>query len=97
MKNEIDQSSFERIAQRIRWLRMDKGLSQIEFAESINVSKTTYNNWETAKQQLSIDGAKKINATYLTSLDFLYLGRSDTLPNHLLKSWLEYDKVNNSR
>ncbi|WP_156453365.1 helix-turn-helix transcriptional regulator [Polycladidibacter hongkongensis] len=83
-----DEFSHESVANRLIWLRKFLELNQKEFAHSIGVLPTQQNNWETAKQRLSLQGAIKINATYGTSLDFLFLGRVDTLPQNMRKAWI---------
>ena len=96
MKN-VEEDSFERIAERLEWLRNHYKMSQTQFAESIGASKTQYNNWKQARQRLSLDSALRINQSYGTSLDFLFLGRLETLPDHLRKSWVEKDLDSSSR
>ncbi|PHR61800.1 MAG: hypothetical protein COA43_01120 [Robiginitomaculum sp.] len=73
--------SAENVAKRLSQLRKYLKLNQKEFAKSIDVGYTQYNNWEKAKQRLSLEGGLKINAVYGTTLDFLFLNRRDTLPH----------------
>ena len=80
----------ENIARRLSWLRSYVGLSQTEFAASIGVAVTNYNNWEKGKQRLSLDGALKINSVYGTTLDFLYLDRRTSLSVEMSKSFSSF-------
>ncbi len=86
---ENDESSLEHIAERLEWLRKHYGLTQVEFADSLGFGKTQYNNWKSARQRLSLDGALKINTIYGTSLDFLFLGRLESLSDQMRKSWID--------
>ncbi|WP_108820379.1 helix-turn-helix transcriptional regulator [Pseudovibrio sp. Alg231-02] len=95
MKN-TDEFSHDNVANRLTWLRNFLGLNQKEFAKSIGVLPTQQNNWEAAKQRLSLQGALKINSIYGTSLDFLFLGRADTLPQNMRKAWVSRPLDKNS-
>lgn len=79
----------ENIAARLKWLRGYVGLTQSEFAESLGVTLTNYNNWERGRQRMSIDGALKVNQTYGTTLDFLYLGRREGLSSDMARDFVE--------
>lgn len=96
MTTYINEATFHRIAQRLKWLRNHHKLSQREFAASVGIQPTQYNNWETARQRLSLEGALRINQIYGTSLDFLFLNRADTLPAHLFNSWTSAERDKNS-
>tara|TARA_R100001086_G_scaffold231944_1_gene152913 strand:+ start:65 stop:334 length:270 start_codon:yes stop_codon:yes gene_type:complete len=78
--------SKENVAKRLKWLRETTGLTQSAFADSINVTPTVYNNWETGRQRLSLEGALSLNKVYGTTLDFLFLARRGDLPPELIKS-----------
>ncbi|WP_063305197.1 helix-turn-helix domain-containing protein [Pseudovibrio sp. W64] len=92
--NEI--TSPESIANRLVWLREYTGLKKQEFAASINASPSQLSNWESATNRLSLDGALQINARYGTSLDFLYLGRVETLPQNMRSAWASRSLDNTS-
>ncbi len=77
--------SKENVAKRLKWLRENTGLTQAAFAESIGVRPTQYNNWETGRQRLSLEGALSVNRVYGTTLDFLFLARRGDLPSDLIK------------
>lgn len=79
-------SSADNVAIRLRWVRNHFGLSQTQFAASVDAKIKQYNHWEKGRQRLSLDGALRINAVYGISLDFLFLGRSDALPISMLKN-----------
>jgi transcriptional regulator with XRE-family HTH domain len=94
--SQINESSPEIVAERLLWLRKHLELSQREFAQSLGILNTQLNNWEKGKQRLSLQGALKINSVYGTSLDFLFLGRADTLPHTLRIAWASRPRVSTS-
>ena len=62
---------------RIKELRTSHGLTQVEFAKQLAVSKQAVSNWENNNIQPSIDMLLKIADFFGVSTDFL-LGRSNT-------------------
>ncbi len=57
--------------ERIRELRVASGLSQVELADKLGVSKQSVSNWENDNIQPSIDMLLKISRTFNVSTDFL--------------------------
>ena len=64
---------------RIRELRLAKKLDQIEVAELLNVSHGYISRIESGKKGCSVDLMIQIFEIFGTSLDYLILGRSDTI------------------
>ncbi|SFN59822.1 Helix-turn-helix [Cohaesibacter marisflavi] len=96
MKN-TNPSSQENVGERLLWLiEIYLETTQTEFAKSIGEKKATINNWIKGPQRLSLQGALKINALYGTSLDFLFLGRVDTLPQKMATAWMSRPLESNS-
>ena len=62
--------------QRIRILRQARGLSQVELARILGVTKQSVSNWENDNIQPSIDMLKRIAQTFGVSADYL-LGMDD--------------------
>lgn len=62
--------------QRIRILRQARGLSQVELAKILGVTKQSVSNWENDNIQPSIDMLKRIAQTFAVSTDYL-LGMDD--------------------
>lgn len=62
--------------QRIRILRQARGLSQVELARILGVTKQSVSNWENDNIQPSIEMLKKIAQTFGVSADYL-LGLDD--------------------
>lgn len=80
------------IAKRLEWVRIHYGYaSKGAFAEAIGVSQSRYANWIT-KQQLSLDGAKRVARLHNVTLDFLFLGRIEGLSQALAGAWLQYSR-----
>ncbi len=57
-------------------LRSEKNLSQRELARIMNVSQGTYNNWENANTQPSIEQLITLANFFEVSVDYL-IGRTD--------------------
>lgn len=64
------------IGERIVKVRTEEGLSQVEFARQLNLSKQTVSNYETGARQPGLDIILKISEIFGISTDYL-LGRSD--------------------
>ncbi|MDI9461718.1 MAG: helix-turn-helix transcriptional regulator [Bacillota bacterium] len=56
---------------RLKQIRENSGLSQVDFSQEIGVSVATYNAYETGKQYPRIDVIKKICEKYDVSADWL--------------------------
>ena len=59
------------LGDRIKMVRESNGLSQVEFGESLNVSKQTVSNWENNNVQPSVDILRDMASKYNVSSDFL--------------------------
>ena len=57
---------------RIKSLRKYKKWSQQLFAEKFNVDQTAVSNWETGKNNVDIDTAKKIALEFNVPLEYIY-------------------------
>lgn len=55
----------------LKELRNDAGLKQSDLAVTFNVSKTTICQWETSKQEPSLEDVVKIAKFFNVSADFL--------------------------
>lgn len=63
---------------KLKELRIDAGLKQSELATVFNVSKTTICQWETSKQEPSLEDIVKISIFFNVSTDYL-LGLNDDI------------------
>ncbi len=61
---------------RLLELRTEKGLSQRNIAKELHISQGTYNNWENAKTQPSIEQLIILADFFDVSIDYL-VGHSD--------------------
>lgn len=75
------------IGERLDWICRYLGMSQKEFAKSIGVLPTTFSNWRRGTQTLSLHGALRIKKKHQVSLDFLYSGDSNNLPERMRAAW----------
>lgn len=64
-------------SKRIKELRESLGMSQADFAKSVNTSQTTLSSYENTDKTPSLDIVKEIASKYNVSLDWLF-GLSDT-------------------
>ena len=71
--NMLDRNIF---SERFKTLRLNKNLTMVDIAKSLNISKQSVHEWQTRKTAPSIDKFVEL-ADYLgVSLDYL-VGRSD--------------------
>lgn len=61
---------------RIKDLREDKEIKQVEMASQLNISQTNYSKYELGKINIPIETLKKIALILDTSIDYL-LGLTD--------------------
>ena len=64
------------LSERIRQLRQDRGLSQVDLARHLNVTKQSVSNWENDNIQPSIEMLQRIADIFSVSTDYL-LGREN--------------------
>lgn len=57
--------------ERIRDLRIDRGLTQRQIAELLNVSQNTYSQYEIGITRYPLDAVVKLAVYYGVSLDYL--------------------------
>ena len=57
--------------ERIKLLRIGRGLSQVDLAEELGVSKQSVSNWENDNIQPSIEMLVKISHIFSVSTDYL--------------------------
>lgn len=63
-------------AERIKELRKEKGITQVELAEAIGLSKGTVAMWEVGKREANFETLDKLADYFGKSVDYI-LGRSD--------------------
>lgn len=63
---------------RIKDLREDKEIKQVEIAKKLNISQTNYSKYELGKINIPIERLKKIALILDTSIDYL-LGLTDEI------------------
>ena len=56
---------------RLRDIREDNDVKQIELAILLNCKQNTYQQYESGKRQIPIDSLKKLAIFYNTSVDYL--------------------------
>lgn len=81
-----DDQSYPEIGHRLRCLRKHLGYTIKEFADINGWGKSQVQNWESGHRRIPVEAAAKLRDRYSTSLDWIYLGREDSLPQNLSKS-----------
>ena len=66
---------MKQIGDRIRQLRMKRGLTQEKAAEALEIDRSFYSRIESGKKGCSVDLFIQLSALYDVSLDYLILGR----------------------
>lgn len=60
-----------RLQEKLTALRKEKGLTQLDLAERLNVSRQAVSRWEIGTAVPSIDNLKELSALYKVSIDYL--------------------------
>lgn len=72
-----------RFGERLRQLRTERELSQMELAKQLKTSKSSVNMYERCEREPSLEMLEKIADFFNVDLDFL-LGKSDCSNKHIL-------------
>ncbi len=67
---------MSKFGERLKELRKERGITQKQLAGILDVSKTTICQWETMKQEPSIEMLMKLADFFHTSVDYI-VGRND--------------------
>lgn len=74
------------IGQRLEAIRRAlSDLTQKEWAEKHGFAPSQYNNWATGARRIPVENAEKLCALYGLTLDAIYRGRLEGLPENLRK------------
>lgn len=89
--------TFERIetAKRIREIRRKAGLTQEKMAELLEISLSAYKKIESAENQISIDGLRRLEGELKASADYILFGERQGAEGmwETLLNCEEYDKL----
>ena len=58
--------------ERLKELRLKKGLTQTELGEKVGVKQNTFTNWEKGKREPSFENLIKLADLFEVSLDWLF-------------------------
>lgn len=58
--------------ERLKELRLKKGLTQTELGEKVGVKQNTFTNWENGKREPSFENLIKLADLFEVSLDWLF-------------------------
>ena len=67
---------MEKLAEKLKELRIEKGLSQREVSSALGMSRNAFTNYENGYREPSLDNLKKICQFFDVSADYL-LGLKD--------------------
>lgn len=88
-----DEYTAERIGRRLKAIREYLGYDSLkDFANDNGFPNGTYGHWERGVRKIPTDASASLVHKYRLTLDFIYLGRIDTLPHKIaveLKSILD--------
>lgn len=73
----------ELVGERLRAFREALGLTPSEMADSLEIERTYWSRWEGGKRMLPHEVGGLICENYPASMDYLFLGRVQTLPTDL--------------
>jgi transcriptional regulator with XRE-family HTH domain len=77
---------YAEIGKRLEAVRTSlSDLSQKAWAEKNGFAPTQYNNWATGQRRIPVEAAEKLCALYGLTLDAIYRGRLDGVPENLRK------------
>lgn len=82
------------IAEKIRLLRLEKGFSQENVADMLNISTTAYGDIERGKTDLTLSRLQNIAHVFSTSLGHL-MGEEDAITSQIQQLELEKLKMEN--
>ena len=77
---------------RLYELRTEKKLSQRDMAKILNISQGTFNNWENAKTEPSIEQLKTLSRFFEVSIDYL-VGNSDDYGLIKIESKIDAEEI----
>lgn len=83
---KVQERQFVEVGERLKALRLAMGEpNQKAWAARHHFNATQYNNWENGVRRIPVDSAEALCAAYGISLDFIYRGRREGLPETLSK------------
>lgn len=75
MKNQQVMFPLDTVGARLKFMRMNRRLTQREMAEILEVSHSQYQKYESNDNALSVKGLKILNDVLEMSVDFLVTGK----------------------
>lgn len=93
-KSEITAEKLE-VANRLREIRMSAGFTQEQFSEIIDVSLSAYKKIESAENQMSLDGLRRIVKEFNVSADYILFGKMENVDDtwKMIMNCSEDDKM----
>lgn len=86
----LERTAPAMVAPRLIALREALGLSKGEFADRIEIDRSSYSKIEMAKKPLLPPQAFKIWLQWSVDMNYIYLGQLESLPGHLSKAIISH-------
>lgn len=86
MKTDNTLMGPEVVARRLESLRIASGLSKGDFADSVEIDRSSYSKIIKAEKPLKIEMGFAVASRWGVTLDFIYFGRFDKLPEKYAKT-----------
>lgn len=83
------------LAARIRQIRENAGLTQEKFAELLGITLSAYKKIESAENQISLDGLRKLEKELKVSSDYILFGKNEDVDDvwKMIQNCSENDKM----
>lgn len=93
-KSEVSSERLE-VAARLRQIRISTGLTQEKFAEILEISLSAYKKIESAENQISLEGIRKLQRELNVSSDYLLFGKYESVDDiwKMIVNCSENDKM----
>lgn len=95
-KDSEKEAQHPDVGMRMAWHLEHTGLTQAEYAKSINAGRSALANWVTGLQRPSVNAVMAMHDRYGITPDFVYLGDASRLPEHLNVAWMEFQAKQNA-
>jgi transcriptional regulator with XRE-family HTH domain len=93
MEGSQEPTSVKDVAERLRLTRLALKLSQVRLCEITGISKSTWNNAETADARIGLDSALLLCQATDITLDWIYRGKRGGLPGYFIDALAELERA----
>lgn len=83
---DLDKYPHVEVGRRLEAIRNSTGLNIKDYVALMDIPYTRYINWETGARRLKPEDAERFCDRFSLSMDFIYRGKLDALPENVLKA-----------